>query len=302
MATARSAPNSRWLLRDQVDRLAASHAGVVAAISTLNAAAAAGRYHIRPPLRQRIAARQDWPQIIWFTLLLAATALFLIWISMRLVVRLAPLPVFAAVVPGTLLTAALAGAACYQTHMIKRLQSSGMRKLLRPSIPLGATVAGVATWVTLWLVLTSGTLVLSAVTFAIVFTVAGAVAMVTCSYFGRPSADIAPSPGPVAHISREPSRRVRVRQRKACRRLDDHTRQWMKAAHRYATTITGTGQLERILARVLSNDNESFAPDSVDPYDVLILSALRNYHPARLAVGLEAVVKDLADNGQLRPG
>jgi hypothetical protein len=297
MATATSAPNSRWLLRDNVDRLAASHADVVAAISALNAAAAARRDRSRPPLRQRIAARQDWPQTIWFGLVLVATAFFLIWVSMRLVARLAPLPVFAAVVPGVLLTAAVAGAARHQAHTIERLENPGITELLRPSIPLSAAAAGVVTWVGLWLVLTSGTPVWSAVTFAIVFTVAVAVAMVTCSYLGKPSTNITLSSGVSTRTRREPSRPLRVRHRRVRKRLDDHTGRWMKAAHRYAVTITGTGQPEEILARLLSGDDERFAPDGIDPYDVMILSALRNYHPATLAAGLDAVAEELADDG-----
>ena len=127
------------------------------------------------------------------------------FVSIRLVARLAPLPVFVAAVPGVLLTAAVAGAARYQTRTIKRLEKPGITKLLPPSIPLAAASAGVIAWVALWLVLTSSTPVWSAVTFAIVLTMAAAVARDADLLISGNAPDyITPSSGVSARIRSEP--------------------------------------------------------------------------------------------------
>jgi hypothetical protein len=301
-ATSYSAPHSRWLLRDTVDRLAASHAQAMAAISTLNTAAERRRDRarayprIQPPLRQRIVARQNWLQTVWFGLVLVAAASFLSWISIRLIAHFAPAPVFVAVIPGVLLAAAVGGAARYTTHSIKGLADRGIRRVLPSSFALAAASAGVVTWITLWLVFTSSTPIWSSVIFAIALTVAAVVATVTCSFLEGPPRDNIPSSAAGTNIRSQPPRHLRVRQRRARNRLDDHTRKWRTAAHRYAVMIPDTGRLEEILAGLVAGNDEHLPLDGLDPYDVMILSALRNYHPAKLAAGLDAASAKLADD------
>jgi hypothetical protein len=290
MTTTAPAPHSRWLIRAEVDRLAASRADVVAAISALSAPV-----QPRRTIRQRIAAVPDWPRTVWLSLLLVATTFFLIWVSIRLVAHLAPLPIFVAAAPGVLLTAAMAGAAHYQVRADHRQEIPGIAGVLRPSLPLAAASGCVVTWLTLWLVLTSGTPTWLAVVFAMILTGATAVAMVTRS--SRTSAaDL--KPAEYASARSKPSLSMRRQHRRARKRLLRHTRRWMSAAHRYAGTIMGTGEPERTLASLISGYDESFSPDSVDPYDLMILTTLWNCHPEPLGASLAAAADKLAEIGK----
>jgi hypothetical protein len=287
-------PHSRWQLRENVNRLAASHSETVRAISTLHTAADLHRdrgnamRRIRPPLRQRIAMRRDWPQVIWFCLVLVAMALFLGWVSARLIAHLVPVPVSAAVLPGVLLAAATGGAVRFATHSVKRHGNARSAGLLPALSPLAAASACVTTWVILWLVLTSGTAVWIAVAFALCLTVAVDVALLTASYLGGLAAGDIAAPAPGAPVARRPPRRLRARQKRARSRLDDHTRRWLTAAHRYAVMIPSTGHSAEILASLLADDIELLHLDGLDPFDAMILSVLRNYHPAVLAADLSA--------------
>jgi hypothetical protein len=285
-------PHSRWLVRDNVDRLAASHAEAAEAISGLHAAADVHRERsrairrVQPPLRHRLATRRDWPQVIWFCGVLAVTTVFLGWVSARLVTHETPLPVFAAALPGVLLAAAAGGAARFATHSIKRHADAGDAGILLPFFPLAAASVGVAIWVSLWLVLTDGTPAWIAVIFALAITLAVAVALMTGSYLGGPPVDDAAPRAADTPVPGQSPRRLRARHKRARGRLDNHTRQWMTAAHGYAATIPSAGQPEKILARLLADDAEGLPLDGLDPFDAMILSALRNYHPAVLAADL----------------
>lgn len=286
------APHSRWLVRENVNQLAASHAEAAKAISALHTAADIHRdrtcaiRRVRPPLRQRMAMRRDWPQVIWFCLVLSATALFLGWISGRLVARLVPAPVFAAVLPGVLLAAATGGAARFATHSIKQRNGVGLAGILPFLSPLATASAGVATWVSLWLVLTSGTPAWTAVVFALCLALTIAVALMTCSYLGGPPVGASAIQAANTPVARRPPRRLLARHRRARSRLDAHTRRWMTAAHRYAVTIPRPSQPKEILASLLADGVEPLPMDGLDPFDVMILCGLRDYHPAVLAADL----------------
>jgi hypothetical protein len=286
------APHSRWLVRENVDQLAASHAEAAKAISALDTAADVHRdrigaiRQIRPALRQRLAMRPDWPQVIWFYLMLAAMALFLGWVSGRLVTHLVPTPVFAAVLPGVLLAAATGGAARFATYSIKRRDGVGRAGILPSLSPLAAASAGVATWVSLWLVLTSDIPARTAVVFALCLALAAAVALMTCSYLGGPPADATTIEAADAPVARRSPHRLLAKHRRARSRLDAHTRRWMAAAHRYAVTIPGPGQPKEILASLLADGVRHLPMDGLDPFDAMILCGLRDYHPAMLAADL----------------
>jgi hypothetical protein len=172
-------------------------------------------------------------------------------------------------------------------------QRLAMRRDWPSFTPLAAACAAVASWLSLWLVLTSGTQAWAAVIFALALALTIAVALMTSSYLGgAPAASIA-SQAAGTLIRSRPPRRLRSRHRRARSRLDHHTRQWMAAAHRYAVTIPGTGRPEELLARLLADDAGHLALDGLDPFDVMILSALRNYHPAVLAADLGAAAAKL---------
>jgi hypothetical protein len=278
-------------VREDVSRLAASHAKAAAAISELHTAADVHRDRgcairpARPPLRQRMAMRRDWPQVIWFCLALLGTAVFLSWVSARLVARLAPVPVFAAVLPGLLLAAAAGGAAKFAAHSLKRGTHGGLGGTLPSLVPLIAASAGSAAWISLWLVVT-GTPAWTAAVFAFCLALAVAVALMTASYLGGPLADDIAPRASSSPVTRRPPRQVRARRRRARSKLDDHTRQWTAAAHRYAVTIPGTGHPEQILSRLLTDDVERLSLDGLDPFDAMVLCGLRDYHPATLATDL----------------
>jgi hypothetical protein len=233
-----------------------------------------------------MAMRRDWPQVIWFCGALAVVTVFLGWVSARLVAHEASLPVFAAALPGVLLAAATGGAARFATHSIKRHAGVGGAGVLLSVLPLAAAAVGVATWVSLWLVLTSGTPAWGAAIFALAITLGVAVALTTCSYLAGPPVDSVAPQAADTPISDQSPRRLRARHKRARGRLDHHTRQWMTAAHRYAVTIPSAGRPEKILAGLLADDAEGLPLDGLDPFDVMILSALRNYHPAVLAADL----------------
>lgn len=302
MTFSASAPpvHSRWLVRENVNQLAASHAAAAEAISALHTAA--DIHHdrsraIRQPrlsVWQRTAMRRDWPQVIWFCLVLLATLLFLCWISTRLVARLAPVPMFAALLPGVLLAAATGGASRFAAHSIKRLPKPGPAGILPCLSPLIAASAANATWISLWLVVTSSTPPWGAVVFALCLSLAIAVALMTGSYLGGPPVDAASIQAGAAAITRRPPRRLLTRHRRARRKLDSHTRQWMEAAHRYAVTIPDLGYPQEILASLLSDDVNRLPLDGLDPYDAMILFGLRGYHPAALAADFNAASAKMA--------
>lgn len=293
------APHSRWLVRENVTQLATSHAEAARAISALDTAADIHRDRIRalpgrPLLRQRMAMRLDWPRVIWFGLVLLAVTLFLGWISGRLVTHLVPAPRFAAILPGILLAAAAGGAARFAAYSIKQRDGAGAAGILPSFTPLAAACAGVASWVSLWLVLTSSTPTWAAFVVALGLALATGVALMTCSYLGGPPPRALAIEAVGASITRRPPRRLRTRQRRARSRLDDHARRWMAAAHQYAVTIPGPGQPQEILTRLLADEVGHLPIDGIDPFDTMILCGLRDYHPAGLAADLNAAAAKLA--------
>jgi hypothetical protein len=280
------------VVRENVNQLAASHAKAAKAISALDEAAdrhrerGHGIRRVRPPLRQRVAMRRDWPQMIWFCVVLLGVALLLGWISARLVARLVPAPGYVAVLPGVLLAAATGGAARFATHLARRRRDTGLAGTLSALSPLIAASGGVAAWASLWLVLTSGTPAWTAAVFALCLALAVAVGLMTCSYLGGPPADdIAPRTAS-APVTRRAPRRLKARHGRARSLLDNHTRQWTTAAHRYAATIPGAGHPGQLLVSLLAGDIELLSLDGVDPFDAMILCGLRDYHPASLAADL----------------
>ncbi len=295
-------PHSRWLVRENVNRLAASHAKAAEAISALQTAAVihGDRGSTVRTFRQRMAMRRDWPQVIWFWVALLGTTLFLGWVSARLVARLAPVPVFAAVLPGVLLAVAAGGAARFAAYSVKRRGDVGPAGIALSLIPFTAASCGVAAWVSLWLVMTSGTPTLAAVVFALCLTLAVAVALMTCSHLGgqptggTPADDDTVPLTDAAPVVRRPPRRLRARHKRARSRLDEHARHWTAAAHRYAVTVPSTGHPENVLASLLSDDMERLPMDGLDPFDAMILCGLRDYHPAALAADLSAASAKLA--------
>src|SRR5262245_46919557 len=139
-------PHTRWAIQATLARLDASHAKAQSAIGALRAAEARrdrrrARARARGPLGDRIAGGRGWFRTIRLGVALAARATFLAWISARLVMHLATVPVWVAVIPGLLLTTAFAGTASYAARSLQRPAVPGIVGLLRPSVPLAIASA-----------------------------------------------------------------------------------------------------------------------------------------------------------------
>ncbi len=87
-------------------------------------------------------------------------------------------------------------------------------------------------------------------------------------------------------VPRRASRKLLARRRRARKHLNQHTQLWMEAAHRYASTLPAEGQAQRILTALIADGTVALALDALDPLDAMLLSTLRNYHPAALAESL----------------
>jgi hypothetical protein len=296
MTTGTAAPHSRWALQAMVSGLAASHADATAAIRALTAAEALrDRPRNWPPLSHLLYRIRGWGwfQAIRLSLAITLTALFMAWISVRLVTHLAALPALVAAIPGVLLTMALVATASYAARSLRQ-PAAALADLLRAWGPLAIAAASLTAWIALWLARAGGIPAWPAATFALALTVALAVVMVTCAYPGMPAAAVTALPaGGDSYGRRKQSVRSRIRHKRARKRLDHHRRNWVESAHRYAMAIVGTGQPERALARLIDGYGESFPLEDIDPYDVIILSALRSCHPAPLAASLDAVAERL---------
>jgi hypothetical protein len=87
-------------------------------------------------------------------------------------------------------------------------------------------------------------------------------------------------------VPRRASRKLLARRRRARKRLNQHTQLWMEAAHRYAATLPAECQARRILTALIADGTVALALDALDPLDAMLLSTLRNFHPAALAESL----------------
>ena len=102
-------PHSRWLLQESVDQLAASHAAAGGAVVALARSAIGYSAATRQPaLGPRLAGRRGGPRTTWLGVMALGTALFLAWLSVRLVQHLAAAPAAVAMLPGVLIALALA--------------------------------------------------------------------------------------------------------------------------------------------------------------------------------------------------
>jgi len=290
--TAAPAPHSRWLIRAHADQLAVSYDAAANAVTELTRAAVRrGSVAPGPTLRQRIAGRRGWPRTVWFVVTALLTAVFMAWISGRLVAHLTAAPDAVAVLPGLLLALALCGTAAQAARHPLRPSNPDAVAPTRPWFLLGTAAAAVFAWIGLWLGLATSTSDWVAVLGGAVLAAAVTAGLLASS---RP---VAP-PVLVPHRVRPLPRRLRARRRRAQRRLRDHTSQWTLAAHRYGAEIPASGAEADALARLLAGDADLLL-EGGDPYHVLILRTLCRYRPAPLAVGLDAAVRLLDPEGEV---
>jgi len=287
--TATAAPHSRWLVREHVERLAATYDDAANAITEFTKAAVRRSSAVPGPTAgQRIAGRRGWPRTIWFAATALLTTVFMAWISGRLVDHLTAAPGAVAVLPGVLLALALAGTAAQAAKCPLRAADADATVPSRPWLLLGAAVAAVFAWTSLWLGLTTGTSDWVAVLCGAVLAAAVTAGLLASS---RPAA---PPPPVVPHHARPLPRRVRARRRRAQRRLRDHSCQWTLAAHSYGADIDPGAEADA-LARLLAGDTDPRLENG-DPYHILILTTLCRYRPAPLAASLDAAARLLDED------
>ena len=124
--TSDAPPHSRWLIRESIDRLAASYDAVTVAVDALTRSAvlrsSAGD---GPTIRQRITGGRGWARTVWFGVATLLTGLFMAWISVRLVRHLSVAPGIVTVLPGLLLALGLAVTASQAAKSLERPPEPG---------------------------------------------------------------------------------------------------------------------------------------------------------------------------------
>ena len=275
-------PHSRWMLQESVDQLAASHAVAAAAVATLaRSAVGYGAAIPQPALGPRLAGRRGGPRTAWLGVTALCTALFLAWLSARLVRHLAFAPVTVAVLPGVLLAVALAVTAAHTASPGERASASG--PVVLPWALFAVAVAGSVAWIALALSVTAGVAPWTALACGAALACGVAAGMLALARPVRPALVVVPRARPVP-------RRLRAQRRRAERRLRKHARQWNQAAQQYGVALAGASPAAGALARLLADD-ANLSLDGVEPYDILILTALHRYRPVPLAERLEYAVR-----------
>jgi hypothetical protein len=332
MVAATDLPHGRWLLREQVDQLAESHAAVLAAEAEFSQdaarvlarardqqQAARTRAASRLPLRQRIAGRRGWPRTAGLGVTTVVTAVFLAWTSERLITHLAVAPLAVAVLPGVLITLAVAGVAAHAARAIY-----GRVFTVLSWVPAAIVAVTETVWIALWLAVAVGTALWIAAITGLAVTAATITVLVVCWYPAAP--EPVPDPGNPAGIAIDgpsdtsPSPRVRPEPalpprlprhlRARCRRIrklaHQHTHRWSEAAHFYSAAVELENPAIPVLATLMAGvdppnlgsgcaDDE--LPDGIEPFDALILSGLRQYHPASLSKIISSLAIAISGEG-----
>jgi hypothetical protein len=281
-------PYSRWLLQESVDHLAASHDAAVAAVAAL-ARSAVGYGGSAPPpaLGPRLAGRRGGSRTAWLGGTALGTALFLAWLSARLVRHLAAAPVTVAVLPGALLALALAVTAAHAAGSGEGDPECGLVpvQVVLPWVLFAAAVAGVVAWISLALTVTAGVAPWTAFACGAALACGVAATTLVLARPVRPAIVVVPRSRPVP-------RRLRAKRRRAEQLLRRHARQWNQAAQHYGVALADAGPAARVLARLLAGDAD-LSLERVEPYDILILKTLHRYRPALLAEHLENAVRPI---------
>jgi hypothetical protein len=282
--TVDASPHSRWLLQESVDQLATSHAAAVGAVAALaRSAVGYGAATPQPALGPRLAGRRGGPRTAWLGVTALGTALFLAWLSARLMRHLAAAPAAVAVLPGVLLALALAVTAAHTASPDEPAPASVPASVVLSWVLFAAAVAGSVAWIALALTVTAGVAPWTALACGAALACGVAAGMLALA---RPIRPVVVSRG------RPVPRRLRAQRRRAERRLRKHARQWNQAAQQYGVALAGTSPAAGTLSRLLAGD-ANLSLDGVEPYDILILTALHQYRPILLAERLEDAVRPI---------
>jgi hypothetical protein len=284
--TVEAPPHSRWLLQDRVDQLAASHDAAMGALAALaRSAAGFGAATPRPAFGVRLAGRRGGPRTAWLGATALGTAVFLAWLSARLVRHLTTAPAAVAVLPGVLLALALAVTAAHAASPGGCAPTSDPAPVVLPWALLAAAMAGSVTWMALALTITAGVAPWTALGCGTALACGVAAGMLALARPIRPAVVIGAQGRPV-------SRRLRVQRRRAGRRLRKHARRWNQAVQQYGVALGGASPAAGALGHLLTGD-ANLSLDGVEPYDILILTALHRYRPVLLAERLEDAVRPI---------
>jgi hypothetical protein len=274
--------HSRWLLQERVDQLAASHDAAVGTVAALaRSAVGYGAATPQPALGPRLAGRRGGPRTAWLGATALGTALFLAWLSDRLVRHLAAAPVAVAVLPGVLLALALAVTASHTASPDER----GAAPAALPWVLFAGAVAGSVAWIALALTVTAGVAPWIAFACGAALACGVAAGMLALARPIRPATVVVPHSRPVP-------RRLRSRRRRAERQLRKHARQWNQAAQQYGAALAGPSPAAGALARLVAGD-ANLSLDGVEPYGILILTTLHRCRPGLLAECLEDAVRPI---------
>ena len=278
--------HSRWRLQESVDQLAASHDDAARAVAALaRSAVGYGAATPQPALGPRLAGRRGGPRTAWLGVTALGTALFLAWLSDRLVRHLAAAPVAMAVLPGVLLSLALAVTAAHAASPGEHAPALVPAPVVLPWVLFAAATAGSVAWIALALAVTAGVAPWTAVACGAALACGVAAGMLALARPVLPALVVVPQARPVP-------RRLRAQLRRAERRLRKHARQWNQAAQQYGVALAEASPAAGALARLLADD-ANLSLDGVEPYDILILTALRRYRPVLLAERLEDAVRPI---------
>jgi hypothetical protein len=311
MNRAKPEPHSRWRLRESLDLLAVTYDAAETAIDAF-AGRAAGYDPLAAPPRAgvrlrtaaaRWAASRGLPVVFWFAAAASAAGVFMAWVSLRVIRHFIPAgpPAMLAVVPGLLLTSALAGTAALTAARLaaRGTEPGSWVPVRRAAILLAVAVIACVAWIALWLVSLAGMAAWIALIAAALAVSALAVTFVAASAPRPPQAG---SPLPGASPGRPP-RRLLDQQRSAQKRLRQHARRWSRAARQCGVAVGGTAAAEAALARLLtSGDLGNLPVTGMDVFHTQILTTLGRYRPDPLGARLRDTSRRLVADPPAQSG
>jgi hypothetical protein len=279
-------PHSRWLLQESVGQLGASHDAAVRAAARLARSVVGYSAAIpKPALGQRLTGRRGGPRTAWLGAEGLGTALFLAWLSARLVRHFAAAPMTVAALPGVLLALALAVTAAHAATPGERASGSVSPPVVLSWALFAAAVAASVAWIALALVVTAGVAPWTAFACGVALSCGVSAGMLTLARPVQPAVVVTAQSCPVP-------RRLRAQRRNAERRLRKHARQWNQVAQQYSAALAESGPAVGALACLLAG-GANLPLDGVEPYDILILTALHRYRPVLLVESMEDAMRPI---------
>jgi hypothetical protein len=309
MMTAQPEPHSRWRLVKTVDGLASSYDAAARAIDAL--ARSAGGYDPGLPRTgaQLRAAGRRWVEArgltrtAWFMTSTFLMALFLAWISLRILRHALgeTVPAVLGVVPGILLALALSGTAALTAAALAAM--TGGSQVRQPRIPvagwlLAVAGVGIVAWTAAWLIWVTGLAAWAAGPIALIVAGVLIVALVAAS-LPLPSQDrlLRAQPQPT-----RPPRRTLSRQREAQKLVRKHARLWSLAAQHCGLAVSDCPAAQAALARLVMQDElGELSPADLQSFHAQLLATLSAFRLGPLRTRLDEAGQQLLVAGRTGP-